>query len=187
MNIYSIVLLLHIAGAIGFFVVQGVEWIGLSQIRSAQLSEDARAIMGLVKRTNRLAFVSMLTAVTTGIYMMLTVWRFVPWILVALGSLILEMSPRAGGLRGLLRLRGRAVDAGGAAPLRAHRLDRRDVRPFGRDGHRPRRRVGVREEAVERQMQAGELRHARGVRPPGLGQRAGEISFFGDDVGRAVA
>jgi MFS family permease len=91
MSNYSIALFLHIVGALGFFVVQGVEWSGLSQIRSIILPEEARAILELIKRTNRLGFISILTTVTTGIYMMLTVWRFVPWILVVLGSLILEI------------------------------------------------------------------------------------------------
>ncbi len=90
MSIYSIVLFLHIAGALGFFIVQGVEWIGLSQLRSAVFPEEAHAILGVLKRTNRLAFVSILTIVITGIYMMLTVWHGVPWILVVMGSLVLE-------------------------------------------------------------------------------------------------
>ncbi|HLO17659.1 MAG TPA: hypothetical protein VK206_22705 [Anaerolineales bacterium] len=90
MSNYAIALFLHIVGALGFFVVQGLEWIGLLQIRNTILREEARTIMGLVKRTNRLAFVSMLTAVTTGIYMMLTVWHGVPWILVVLGAFVLE-------------------------------------------------------------------------------------------------
>lgn len=91
MSNYSIALFLHIVGALGFFIVQGVEWIGLSQIKGATLPEEAHAILGIIKRTNRLGFVSILTTVATGIYMMLTVWRGVPWILVVLGALILEI------------------------------------------------------------------------------------------------
>src|SRR5574341_1012005 len=91
MNAYSIALFLHIVGALGFFVVLGLEWIGLSQIRSARLPEEARAILGVVKSTNRLGFVSMLTTVITGIYMLLTVWGWVAWIVVVLGALVLEI------------------------------------------------------------------------------------------------
>ncbi len=90
MSIYSIVLFLHVAGALGFFVVQGVEWIGLSQIRSATLPEEAHAIIGVIKKTNQLAFISILTIVITGITMMLTVWGGVPWLIVVLGALVLE-------------------------------------------------------------------------------------------------
>jgi hypothetical protein len=90
MNSYSIALFLHISGALGFFVVLGLEWIGLRQIRSSSLSEEAHTILGMLKSTNRLAFVCMLTLIITGFYMMLTVWHGVPWILVVLGALVLE-------------------------------------------------------------------------------------------------
>lgn len=49
MNIYSIALFLHIVGALVFFVVLSLEWIGLSQIRSAKIREEADAILGIVK------------------------------------------------------------------------------------------------------------------------------------------
>jgi hypothetical protein len=91
MSVYSIVLFFHIAGALGFFIVQGLEWMGLSQLRSAKLPEEAHAILGLVKRTDRLGALSILTIIVTGVYMMLTVWGGVPWILVVLGSLVLEI------------------------------------------------------------------------------------------------
>jgi hypothetical protein len=91
MNAYSIALFLHIVGALVFFVVLGLEWIGLSQIRSAIVPEEARGVVGIVKSTNRLGFPSMLTTVVTGIYMWLTVWRGTAWILVVLGALVLEI------------------------------------------------------------------------------------------------
>jgi hypothetical protein len=91
MNTYSIALFLHIVGALGFFVVLGLEWIGLSQIRSARLPEEIHVIMGMIKSTNRLGAVSILTTIITGLYMQLTVWRGVPWILVVLGAFVLEI------------------------------------------------------------------------------------------------
>ncbi len=91
MSNYSIALFLHIVGALGFFVVQGVEWIGLSQVRRAGLPEEVRAILGLVKRADWLGVVSMLTTVATGFYMLLTYWGWVAWILVVLGALVLEI------------------------------------------------------------------------------------------------
>ena len=91
MNTYSIALFLHIVGALGFFVVLGMEWIGLWQIQRSALTEEVRAILGIIKSTNRLGSVSMLTTIITGIYMWLTVWRGVAWILVVLGALVLEI------------------------------------------------------------------------------------------------
>jgi hypothetical protein len=91
MNLYSIALFLHITGALGFFIVLGLEWIGMSKIRSAGLAGEARGILAVVDGSNRLGFVSMLTTVVTGIYMMLTVWGGAAWLWVVIGSLVLEI------------------------------------------------------------------------------------------------
>jgi len=91
MSNYAIALFLHIVGALGFFIVLGLEWIGLLHIRSARLPEEARAILGVVNSTNRLGMISMSATIITGIYMLLTVWGWVPWIIVVLGALILEI------------------------------------------------------------------------------------------------
>ena len=89
MNTYSIALFLHIVGALGVFVALGLEWTGLRQIRSANLPEQVRAWMGILKGTNKMGFPSMLTTVITGIYMVLKVSGWVPWTLVVLGALVL--------------------------------------------------------------------------------------------------
>ena len=92
MNTYSIALFLHIVGALGLSVALGLEWTGLSQVRSAILPEQVRAWMGILKGTNKVGFPSMLTTVITGIYMMITVWGWVAWIYVTLGSLMLVIA-----------------------------------------------------------------------------------------------
>src|SRR5512139_2002738 len=89
MNGNSIALFLHIVGALGLFVALGLEWTGLGQIRSAMTVEPIRAWMGILKNVRTFGFASMLTTVLTGIYMMLTAWGGVAWIIVTLGSLIL--------------------------------------------------------------------------------------------------
>jgi hypothetical protein len=92
MSIYLIALFLHIVGALGFFVALGLEWTGLSQIRSAMTLEQVRAWMGILKNVRKVGFVSMLTTVITGIYMMVTVWGGEAWIIVTLGSLVLVIA-----------------------------------------------------------------------------------------------
>jgi hypothetical protein len=89
MNIYSIALFLHIVGALGLFVALGLEWTGLRQIRSAISLEQVRPWMGILKNDRKVGFASMLTAVITGIYMMVTVWGVRAWISVTLASLVL--------------------------------------------------------------------------------------------------
>jgi hypothetical protein len=92
MNDYSIVLFIHIVGALGFFVALGLEWTSLSQIRSAMTLEQVRPWMGILKSVRKVGFVSMLTTVITGIYLMLTVWGGEAWIIVTVGSLVLVIA-----------------------------------------------------------------------------------------------
>jgi hypothetical protein len=86
MNNYSIALYLHIIGTLGFFVALGLEWTGISQIRSAMTLEQVRAWMGILKNVRKVGFVSMLTTVVTGIYMMVAGWGGQAWILVTVGA-----------------------------------------------------------------------------------------------------
>jgi hypothetical protein len=92
MSNYSITLFLHIVGALGFFLALGLEWTGLSQLRSAITLEQVRAWMGILKNVRKVGFVSMATTVITGLYLMLTVWGGVAWIIVTLGSLVLVIA-----------------------------------------------------------------------------------------------
>lgn len=92
MSNYSIALFLHIAGVLGFFVALGLEWTGLWQLRSIVTLEQVRAWMGILKNVRKVGFVSMLATVITGIYMMVTDWGSVAWIIVTLGSLALVIA-----------------------------------------------------------------------------------------------
>jgi hypothetical protein len=92
MNIYLIALFLHIVGALGISVALGLEWTSLRQIRNAISPEQVRAWMGILKSTNKVGFISMLTTVITGFYMLLIVWGWVAWILVTIGALVLMIA-----------------------------------------------------------------------------------------------
>src|SRR5574342_1005516 len=89
MNIFSIALFLHIVGALGVSVALGLEWIGLSQIRRATVPAEIGAFLRVVQSTTRFGFISMLSTVITGIYMVLAAVGWTPWILVVIGALIL--------------------------------------------------------------------------------------------------
>jgi hypothetical protein len=91
MSNFAIALFVHIVGALGVSVALGLEWIGLSQIRRATVTEEIRAILKVVKSTNKMGFFSMLVTVITGFYMVLTALGWVPWILIVLGALVLAM------------------------------------------------------------------------------------------------
>lgn len=92
MNTFSIALFLHIVGALGVSMALGLEWLGLSQIRETTAPDEIRAILRFVISTTRIGFVSMLSTVITGIYMVLAGVGWVPWILVVIGALILAIA-----------------------------------------------------------------------------------------------
>ena len=89
MNYYLIVKLIHIIGALGFFMALSLEWFSLSQARNAATSEQIRERLQISRSAQRLGPLSMLAILITGIYMMATVWHGVAWLIVALGTLIL--------------------------------------------------------------------------------------------------
>lgn len=91
MNTYSIALFLHIVGSLGVSVALGLEWIGMAQIRKAKVSEEIPPVLGMVKSTSRLGFISMLATVLTGLFMVLTVLGWLPWIIVVLGALVMAI------------------------------------------------------------------------------------------------
>ena len=91
MNSYSIVLVLHIAGALGFFSAFAVEWTGLRQLQHATLSEQAQAWMRILAGTRRLGMTSTLISLITGIYMTVIAWRQAAWIIVTLAAIVLLM------------------------------------------------------------------------------------------------
>jgi len=92
MNDYTIALFFHIVGALGIFIAIGLEWTGLLQIRSAMTPEQVSSWMGILKNVRKVGFISMLTTVITGIYMMVAYWGGVAWLYVTLGSLVLVMA-----------------------------------------------------------------------------------------------
>lgn len=92
MTIFSIALFLHIVGALGVFVALSLEWTALRQVRSANLPEQIRPWMGILKSSNKVGFPAMLATVITGFYMVLNGLGWVPWILVVIGALILVIA-----------------------------------------------------------------------------------------------
>jgi hypothetical protein len=68
--------------------------------------------MGILQRAAGIGFVSMLTAVTTGAYMMAAVWGAVPWLSVTVGSLGLLIGLAAALTRPRLRAIGQALATG---------------------------------------------------------------------------
>ena len=90
MNIYTIVLFLHVTGVIGYFISMGIWLFGLAALRRAQRGEQVRALVRLIQGAGPFSGISVLLILVTGLYMAATAWGLLTgWILVALISLIL--------------------------------------------------------------------------------------------------
>jgi hypothetical protein len=93
MSIYTIVLFLHVSGAIGYFVGVGAWLFGLAGLRRAQRVEQVRSLTNLIGMTGPLFGISILFILAAGLYMAITAWSLqTGWIAVALISLVL-MAP----------------------------------------------------------------------------------------------
>jgi Predicted integral membrane protein (DUF2269) len=107
MSIYTIVLFLHVSGAIGYFIGIGTWLFGLSALRRAQRVEQVRALTNLVGRSGPLLGISVLLILATGLYLAVTAWGLqTGWIAVALISLVL-MAPLG---TALIESRRRTID-----------------------------------------------------------------------------
>ncbi len=90
MSIYTIVLFLHVSGAIGYFAGIGIWLFGLVGLRRAQRVEQVRPLTNLAGRLGPLFGISVLLILATGLYMAITAWGLqTGWIDVALVGLIL--------------------------------------------------------------------------------------------------
>jgi hypothetical protein len=89
MTLYSVALFLHIVGALGLFVMLGLEWISLLYLRQVSTVEQAHQWLRTFSSFRRLGPISMETILLSGFYMMYTIWGGAAWIGVALAAMIL--------------------------------------------------------------------------------------------------
>ncbi len=93
MNVYTIVLFVHVSGAIGYFIGTGIWLFGLAGLRRAQRVEQVRSLTNLVGMTGPLLGISLLFILAAGLYLAITAWSLqTGWIAVALITLVL-MAP----------------------------------------------------------------------------------------------
>src|SRR5215472_1636004 len=89
MSIYTIVLFVHVVGAIGYFLSIGTQLFILVGLRRAQRVEQVRALIHLNNLSGPFGAGSAVLLLIAGLYLALTAWSLLTgWILVALVSLI---------------------------------------------------------------------------------------------------
>lgn len=90
MNIYRIVLFVHVAGAIGYSAGMLVALIGLGSLRRAKRVGEVRSSLELQERTGLVSGISLLLTILAGLFLAGSAWGFqTGWIDVSLGSLVL--------------------------------------------------------------------------------------------------
>ena len=96
MSIYSIILFVHVIGAIGYFLGIGTQLFVLVGLRRAQRVEQVRALIQLNDLSGPVSGISVLLLLAAGLYLAITAWSLLTsWILVALISLILMVPTSA--------------------------------------------------------------------------------------------
>jgi hypothetical protein len=90
MNIYNIILFVHVAGAIGYSAGTLVALLGLGYLRRAKRVGEVRSSLELQERTGLISGISLLLTILAGLFLAGNAWSFrTGWIDVALGSLVL--------------------------------------------------------------------------------------------------
>jgi hypothetical protein len=89
MLLYSIVLFLHIVGALGLFAALGLEWASAAYLRRALAVDQAREWLSVRGWVMRLGPASLALILLSGLFMVATSWGWVGWIVVALAALVL--------------------------------------------------------------------------------------------------
>jgi len=89
MHVYTIVLFLHIVGALGYFATIGVLIVGMSRLRRARTHAAIHEWATVSAKAERWLPASAALILLSGVYMVatVTVWR-AAWIVTALGTLL---------------------------------------------------------------------------------------------------
>jgi hypothetical protein len=118
MNYYLIAKLVHIVGALGFFMALGVEMLSLWQARNAGTSIQVRERLHVASSAQRLGPLSMLLILISGFTMMAIARIGSAWLIVAFGALVLIVvlglaltAPRMAAIRQALMMENGPVSA----------------------------------------------------------------------------
>lgn len=83
MTLYKLCLYLHILGAAILFIAIGVELLACAKLKNSNSPELANSWLGCFYLLRKLYSASMILILIPGIYMMATIWHFVPWIIIS--------------------------------------------------------------------------------------------------------
>lgn len=108
MNVYTLLLFVHVLGGVGVYVALGIEAVALERLRRAETAADARVWLQLLALPGRLGPAAMLPALASGMWMAAVTWGHRPWIFGAFLALV-AMAVAGGGVTGRVTRRLRAA------------------------------------------------------------------------------
>lgn len=79
MMLYSLLVFLHVLGAVGMFVAWGADGVTLMQLARASSPNEIRHTMAFRRRVMPAAMGAMILALVTGVTMMILRWGYQPW------------------------------------------------------------------------------------------------------------
>jgi hypothetical protein len=88
MDVYSIVLFVHIVGALGLFVALGIEFLTVSRLRSAGTAEQAREWLSVLGSIRVIGPLALATILVPGLYMAATSTGWQGWNVAALAAMV---------------------------------------------------------------------------------------------------
>lgn len=87
--LYTIILFIHVIGALLLFAALGIEWLTFIRFRNANTYEAAGSWLKSFLVIPKLYMISMITILLSGIYMTIVVWKDAGWIIIAFLAMIL--------------------------------------------------------------------------------------------------
>lgn len=96
MDLYSILIFVHVLGAVALFASLAVEVVAVRRLRTAGTVEQARTWMGVLGDADRVGHPGMLAILVAGVWMMAIRWGPEPWIVTALVGVVIMAALGAG-------------------------------------------------------------------------------------------
>jgi hypothetical protein len=99
MNLYNLMLFVHVASDITLFIAIGTQVLALVMLRRVNAVEQVRPLIELIPVSNRIGVGGALLTIGSGLYLALSVWGLrTGWIMVTLGSIGLLLPPLVAGV-----------------------------------------------------------------------------------------
>ncbi len=130
MSMYSVLVFLHIVGALGLFASIAIEQASLARLRRASTGAQVREWLGVIRGLGRLHGPAGLLLLSTGFYFVATRWGHQAWIGLAIPGMLLMavLGAAVTGRRVKAIATELAASAGPIPPGLRHRLDDPELR-----------------------------------------------------------